>query len=176
MATVDNDAKATVIVRPLTPSDVPSFLELIQALAHYEKLPGPDAEARDRLGHDALADPPRFQVLLAERGNSVVGYAAYFFAYSTFLARPTLYVEDIFVLPERRGNGIGRAIMRELAREATRRGCGRMEWTVLDWNKPAMAFYETLGGKLLDDWRLVRLTADRFARLAESGGEPFGQF
>lgn len=156
-----------IVVRPLADDDVPAFLDLVQALADYEELPGPDADARERLTRDALADPPPFRVLLATRDGRVIGYAVYLFTYSTFLARPSLYVEDIFVLFEERGNGVGRAFMRELAREAVRRGCGRMEWTVLDWNKRAIAFYETLGGELLDDWRIVRLAGDGLIQLAE---------
>jgi len=104
---------------------------------------------------------------LAELDGRVVGYGLYFFTYSTFLARPTLYVEDIFVLPEARGNGAGRTIMKALAREAVLRECGRMEWTVLDWNKPAIDFYESLGGKILDEWRVVRLTAEELSQLAD---------
>ena len=156
-----------VNVRPLAKTDIPAFLDLIQGLADYERLPGPDAEARARLARDALSEPPRFWVLLAELDGRVVGYGLYFFTYSTFLARPTLYVEDIFVLPEARGNGAGRTIMKALAREAVRRECGRMEWTVLDWNKPAIDFYESLGGKILDEWRVVRLTAEEFSQLAD---------
>jgi len=118
--------------------------------------------------------PPRPRsVLLAELDGRPVGYAAYFETYSTFLARPTLYLEDIFVLEEARGRGVGRALMGALAREAVRRGCGRMEWLVLAWNHPAMGFYERLGACRLDDWVPYRLTADDLARLAgESGDRP----
>ncbi len=156
----------SVNIRPLTESDVPAFLDLIQALADYEKLPGPDAEARERLSRDALADPPRFWALVAELDGRVIGYGLYYFTYSTFLGKPTLFVEDIFVLPEERGNGAGKAIMQALAREAVRLECGRMEWNVLDWNKPAIALYEGLGGKILKEWRIVRLMPDEFSRLA----------
>ncbi len=157
----------SVNIRRLTRTDIPEFLDLVQALADYEKLAGPDGEARERLARDALAEPPRFRVFLAEREGMVIGYAAYFYTYSSFLARPTLYVEDLFVRPEARGNGTGRALMRELAREAARQGCGRMEWTVLDWNKPAIALYEGLGGEILKEWRVVRLTGDKIIELAE---------
>ena len=162
-----------VVIRPLTPADVEAFLSLVDALADYERLPRPDPEARRRLTADALATPPRFHVLLAELDGRPVGYAAYFETYSTFLARPTLYLEDIFVLEEARGWGVGRALMGALAREAVRRGCGRMEWLVLAWNHPAMGFYERLGARRLDDWVPYRLTADDLARLAgESGDRP----
>jgi GNAT superfamily N-acetyltransferase len=156
-----------ITVRPLVEGDIPTFLDLVQALADYEKIPGPDAAARDRLRHDALSDPPRFRVLLAELHGQVAGYSLYFFTYSSFMGRPTLYVEDIFVLPEFRRNGAGRALMGAMAREAVRNGCGRMEWTVLDWNKPAIALYEDLGGRILQEWRVVRVTAEKLARLAQ---------
>lgn len=155
-----------VLIRSLTASDLPALLDLIDALADYESLPRPDSAARERLRRDALATPPRFWVLLAEWQQRVVGYAFYFETYSTFLARPTLYLEDIFVLPEERGRGIGRAFVRALAREAITRGCGRMEWQVLTWNAPSIAFYERLGARPLDDWRGYRLTADQFAAVA----------
>ncbi len=159
----------SILVRPLSKPDLPVFLGLIQALAEYEKLEGPDSEARERLARDVLATPPRFRVLLAERQGRPIGYAVYFETYSTFLARPTLYLEDIFVLEEERGHGAGRALMRELAREAVRRGCGRMEWQVLTWNEPAIAFYRRIGASPVDGWRGCRLEARQFARLAESG-------
>src|SRR5450759_305263 len=108
-------------IRPLREPDIAALLSLIQALADYEHLPGPDADARDRLTRDAMAEPPGFRVLLAETEGRVIGYAVYMLTYSTFLARPTLYVEDIFVLPKERRNGAGRALFRELAREAARR-------------------------------------------------------
>lgn len=157
-----------MIVRPLDAIDVPAFLDLIQALAEYEKLPGPDAEAQRRLIHDATSDPPRFWVLLAEKNGRAIGYAVFFEAYSTFLAKPTLYLEDIFVLEEARRCGAGRALLREVAREAVRRGCGRMEWQVLTWNTTAMDFYQRFGAVPLHEWQPYRMTEEQFSRLAES--------
>lgn len=154
-----------VAVRPLTVSDLSVFLDLVDALADYEKLARPSSAARERLAADAVAEPPRFRVLLAERAGRAIGYAVYFEAYSTFLARPTLYVEDIFVLAEERRRGVGRSFMRELAREASRLGCGRIEWQVLAWNAPAIAFYEKCGASRLDEWHTYRLTADQFGEL-----------
>lgn len=156
------------IVRSLGRSDIPSFLGLIDALAEYEHLPGPDAEAQARLTADALADPPLFSVLLAERDGRAIGYAVYFMTYSTFLARPTLYLEDIFVLEPERRAGVGRAFMQALAAEAVRRGCGRMEWQVLTWNEPAISFYKGLGADHLSDWHGYRLTVDQIERLSQS--------
>jgi GNAT superfamily N-acetyltransferase len=107
-----------------------------------------------------------FETLICRRGRAPIGFALYFFTYSTFLARPTLYLEDLFVLPEERGNGAGRALLRELARIAKRRGCGRMEWTVLDWNTPSIRFYRKLGAGLRKEWILTRLTGPALRRLA----------
>ncbi len=159
-----------VSIRPLTPADVGVFLDLVDALADYEGLPRPDPEARERLAADALSAPPKIHVLLAELDGRPAGYAAYFWAYSTFLARPTLYLEDIFVLPEARGRGVGRALMRTLARQALGNGCGRMEWLVLAWNHPAIAFYERLGATRLADWLPYRLPAEMLRQLAEEPG------
>jgi GNAT superfamily N-acetyltransferase len=150
----------SVVVRALQASDVPRLLELIDGLADYEKLPRPDFASRERLRADALADPPRFWTLLADVEGELVGYAIYFFTYSSFRARPTLYLEDIFVLPEHRGAGAGLAMFRACAREAVDRGCARMEWQVLAWNTPSIQFYERLGARHLDDWLPFRLDGD----------------
>jgi GNAT superfamily N-acetyltransferase len=147
----------SVLVRRLEPADVPRLLELIDGLAEYEKLPPPDSAARERLAADATADPPRFQTLLAEVDGAIVGYAIYFFTYSTFRARPTLYLEDVFVLPERRGQGAGVALFRACAREAVAQNCARMEWQVLSWNEPSIVFYQRLGARHLDAWLPFRL-------------------
>jgi GNAT superfamily N-acetyltransferase len=147
----------TLLVRKLRPPDVPRLLALIDGLADYEQLARPDADARDRLAADSTADPPRFSTLLAEIDEEVVGYAIYFFTYSTFRARPTLYLEDVFVLPERRGQGAGVALFRACAREAVAHACARMEWQVLAWNTPSIEFYERLGARHLADWLPFRL-------------------
>ena len=160
------DASSQPRIRRLGPEDVPALLALIEALAEYEHLPPPDAAARDRLARDATATPPRFEALLAEVDGHVVGYAIYFETYSTFLALPTLYLEDIFVLPEARGHGAGGALFQACAREAVRRGCGRMEWQVLTWNELALGFYARRAAQPLDDWRPFRLTGDALARAA----------
>jgi GNAT superfamily N-acetyltransferase len=160
-------------VRPLTPADVPTLLALIAALADYEHLPPPDAAARERLARDAGADPPRFRALLAELDGRVVGYAICFETYSTFLAQPTLYLEDLFVLPDARGQGAGSALFRACAREAVQRGCGRFEWQVLAWNRLALDFYARFAAEPLDDWRPFRLTGDALRRAAAPrAGEP----
>jgi GNAT superfamily N-acetyltransferase len=147
-------------VRPLQASDTPRLLELIDGLADYEKLPRPEAAARLRLVADAVADPPRFHTQLAEVGGVVVGYAIYFFTYSTFRARPSLYLEDIFVLPEQRSQGAGVALFRACAREAVAHSCARMEWQVLSWNEPSIEFYKRLGAQQLDGWLPFRLDGE----------------
>src|SRR5215211_7681131 len=153
-------------VRPLAPADVPGLLALIQALADYEHLPGPDSAARERLTRDALADPPRFQALVAELDGALVGYAILFETYSTFLARPSLYLEDLFVLPAARGRGAGAALFRACARLAVERDRGRFEWQVLTWNRLALDFYARFDAQPLDDWRPFRLTGDALHRAA----------
>jgi GNAT superfamily N-acetyltransferase len=154
-------------VRRLTASDGDAFIGLVAALAHYEALAPPDPGARERLVRDALADPPRFTTLLAELAGKIVAYAIFFETYSTFLAQPTLYLEDLFVLPEARGRGVGTALFRACAAEARRRGCGRMEWQVLAWNDLAIGFYEALGAAPLHtDWRCYRLTAPQLEQLS----------
>jgi GNAT superfamily N-acetyltransferase len=155
----------TLTIRDLGSQDVPRLLELIDGLADYEKLPRPDAGARARLAADAQSDPPRFRALLADVDGQLVGYAIYFFTYSTFLARPTLYLEDIFVLPELRGHGAGIALFRACARQAVLDECGRMEWQVLSWNTPSIAFYERLGARHNTDWLPFRLDGEALASI-----------
>ncbi len=158
----------SVLVRELSPADSHRLLELIDGLADYEKLPRPDAAARQRLTADALADPPRFHTLLAEVDGSVVAYAIFFFTYSSFLARPSLYLEDIFVLPEARGRGAGVALFRACAHTAITSGCRRMEWQVLSWNQPSIQFYERLGARNLEGWLPFRLDGLALARVGDA--------
>ena len=159
-------ARRALVIRRGTERDVPTILKLIRGLAEYE-----------RLAHEMEATPARvrahgfgrrryFETIICRRGGKPVGFALYFFTYSTFLARPTLYLEDLFVLPEDRGTGAGKALLRALARIAIRRGCGRLEWAVLDWNRPAIGFYKRLGAKLRRQWILTRLTGAPLRRLA----------
>ena len=147
----------SIVVRSIEPADAPRLLELIDGLADYEHLERPDAGARERLVTDALSDPPRFHTLLADANDTIVGYAVYFFTYSTFQARPSLYLEDIFVLSDQRGRGAGMALFRAVAAEAVRIGCARMDWQVLSWNVPSIKFYERLGARHMDDWLPFRL-------------------
>src|SRR6478609_7003539 len=134
--------RTNTVVRKATSADAETVLRLIVALAEFERLPPPDGAARQRLIGDAFGPRPRFEIFLAELDGQVVGYAFVFETYSTFLAMPTLYLEDLFVLDEFRGRGVGYALFRYCAEEALRRGCGRFEWVVLDWNTNAITFYE----------------------------------
>lgn len=157
-------------LREATPADVPRILELIRALATYEREP----DAVDATAHDLLRDgfgpTPRFQVLLADWEGASVGMAFYFFAYSTWRGRAVLYLEDLFVQPEHRGKGIGLALMRALAARAVAEGCPRFVWQVLDWNASAIAFYEKLGARVLREWLTVRLEGEALSRFAEDRG------
>jgi len=145
-------------IRPYRKSDAGDLVRLVGALAAYEKLKPPTPAAARRLVRDIGR---RIRVVMAELDGDCVGYAIYLFTYSSFLARPTLYLEDVFVLPGHRGKGIGRKFFDVLLREARREGCGRMEWAVLRWNKPALSFYGKLGAKPLDEWITYRLPLGR---------------
>jgi GNAT superfamily N-acetyltransferase len=146
-----------MLIRPAVRTDGEAWLSLIDALADYEKLPRPDASARQRLLRDAFGTQPRLKVFLAESAGAIIGYAMTFETYSSFLALPTLYLEDLFVLQEYRGRGAGYQLFRHCVAEAHRSGCGRMEWQVLDWNRPAIDFYERLGARQLKEWLSYRL-------------------
>lgn len=154
-----------IIVRRGTAADGEALARLVNALADYEKLPRPQLDAIARLRRDAFGPSPRFDTWFADAGNAPVGYAIAFFTYSTFLAMPTLYLEDLFVLPEYRALGIGKKLFLACADYGYQHGCGRMEWQVLQWNAPAIAFYHRLGAARLDDWLPCRLTRDQLAAL-----------
>jgi GNAT superfamily N-acetyltransferase len=152
------------VIREAVADDLPSVIGLVRALADFEKLPGPDAAAEARFTADFQTD--RYRLLVADLDARVVGYALYFMTYSTFLARPSLYLEDLFVLPEARRHGIGTAFLKRLIDHAAASGCGRFEWTVLDWNDPAQAFYRSLGADVLPEWRICRLEGDKLLAAA----------
>lgn len=158
----------SITIRQATMADAGRLINLIIGLAEFEKLTPPDEAAQKRLVADAFGPHPRFDVFLAETDGLVAGYAFTFETYSTFLALPTLYLEDLFILPEFRGKKIGYALMLHLAQEALRRGCGRFEWVVLDWNRHAIDFYERLGAKHLHDWLSYRLDRQDIERLLAS--------
>ena len=149
-------------VRPARKSDGKALINLIVALANYEKLAPPTPAARKRLLNDAFGKCPKFKSLLALLDGVPVGYAIYFYTYSSFLARPTLFLEDIFVLPDCRKRKAGAALFRACVADAKKNSCGRMEWMVLDWNKLAIGFYDKLGGTQLTDWLPYRLISEQF--------------
>ncbi len=160
----------SLLIRPAIDADVPLILQLIRDLAAFEKL-SHEVETTGEKLRTALfptGGRPTIECLLAfADDNAPAGFAVYFTNYSTFLAQPGLYLEDLFVRPEFRNRGIGKALLLHVARLANQRGCGRMEWTVLDWNKPAQAFYQKLGATVLPDWRICRLTGPALAKHAE---------
>jgi GNAT superfamily N-acetyltransferase len=147
------------------PRDAATILRLIRGLAEYERLAHQVQATIGRIRRHGFGRRPYFETLICRRDGRAVGFALYFFTYSTFLARPSLYLEDLFVVPDERGRGAGKALLAALARIAVRRGCGRMEWTVLDWNRPAIAFYRRLGAALHREWILTRLTGAPLRRL-----------
>ncbi len=154
------------LIRPAAARDTPELLRLIHALADYEKL-SDMAVGTDAMLRSALFGPrPAAEALIAERGGRAVGFALYFSTFSTFLCKPGLYLEDLFVEPEHRGAGIGRALLQRLAALVVERGGGRFEWRVLDWNEPSIRFYESLGAVILREWLLARVTGSPLERLA----------
>jgi GNAT superfamily N-acetyltransferase len=146
-----------ITVRKATAADTATILSLVDALAAYEKLDPPDSAAKERLARDMTGPRPRFDAYLGEIDGQAAGYAFVFETYSSFLALPTLYLEDLFVLPEFRKHRVGYMLFKEMVNEACRRGCGRMEWTVLDWNRLAIDFYKKLGATHMKEWNLYRL-------------------
>jgi GNAT superfamily N-acetyltransferase len=156
------------MIRPARPDDVPAVLGLIRALARYEKLEHEVVGTEAQL-HEGLFGPrPRVEAIVVDDAGTLVGFALYLHNYSTFLCRPGLYLEDLFVVPEHRGKGHGVALLGELARIATDRGCGRLEWAVLEWNEPAKGFYRSLGAIEKSDWRIMRVTGEALEKLARS--------
>ena len=152
-------------IRPATRRDASVIFRLIRGLAEYERLAHEMEATVGQIRRHGFGRRPYFEALICRRDRTPVGFALYFFTFSTFLGRPTLYLEDLFVLPAERGRGAGRALLGELARIAVRRGCGRMEWAVLDWNAPSIRFYRKLGAKLRKEWILTRLTGPALRRL-----------
>ena len=153
----------TVTVRPAEEADLQTIVGLIEALAEYEKLTHLLAVTPDKLRPHLFGASPVAEALLAERDGRAIGFALFFTNFSTFLAQPGLYLEDLFVEPEQRGLGAGKALLTRLAQEAVRRGCGRFEWSVLDWNESAIGFYERMGATVMPEWRICRVTGDALA-------------
>src|SRR5437660_6795274 len=155
-------------IRTASVEDVSIIIQLIRDLATYERAPNDVSATEEQLVDVLFGERPAAEVLLAFEGRAPVGFAVFFYNFSTWLARPGLYLEDLFVKPEKRGKGYGRALLVELAKIARDRGCGRMEWAVLDWNEPAIKFYRALGATPMDEWTVFRLTRDGIERLANA--------
>jgi GNAT superfamily N-acetyltransferase len=161
-------------IRPATPADSRTILELIEAIAAYEKLSHEVVATEDLIrSHLFPSDGrrPYAECLLAELGGAPVAFALFFHNFSTFVGRPGMYLEDLFVVPEHRGKGIGKALLVRVAQLAVERGCGRMEWSVLDWNRPAIEFYESLGATPMNGWTVYRLAGEALAGVAGTDGE-----
>jgi GNAT superfamily N-acetyltransferase len=155
----------TWVIRPAEAPDVPVLAELIRGLARFEKLEDEVTMTEEQLAENLFGRHRYAETLLAEDAGAAVGFALYFHNFSTFLGLPGIYLEDLFVIPEHRGQGVGHALLKELARVALERGCGRLEWSVLNWNRDAISFYEKLGARPLSDWTVYRLTGEALTAL-----------
>ena len=155
----------TLVIRPGVRADVPVIADLIRGLAHYEKLEDQVTMTEERLAANLFGPHHYAETLIAEDQGSPVGFALFFHNFSTFLAKPGIYLEDLFVVPEHRRGGVGRALLKELARLAVERDCGRLEWSVLDWNREAIGFYERLGARPNSEWTVYRLTGEALSAL-----------
>lgn len=153
-------------LRVAAEADVEAILGLIRGLADFEQLSHEVTADAETLRRSLFGERRVAEVVLAERGGAPVGFALFFHNFSTFLGRSGIYIEDLYVAPAHRRQGIGRGLLSFIARQAEARGCGRLEWSVLDWNKPAIAFYRKLGGRMLDDWRIFRITGSALDELA----------
>ncbi len=153
-------------IRPATPNDIPEILQLIRELAEYEKLAHLVVITADDLQRDGFSERPYFHVLIAEWDGEPAGYALYFHNYSTFRGRPGLFLEDLFVRPQFRKRGIGKALLLRVAKIAVEEGCARFEWQVLDWNTPSIEFYKSLGAQVMKEWLTMRASGEALERLA----------
>jgi GNAT superfamily N-acetyltransferase len=155
-------------IRPATEADLAAIEELIRALAEYERLSQEVVMDAELLRRSLFGERPYAEVLIAEENGASAGFALFFHNFSTFVGRPGIYLEDLFVRPEHRGKGYGRALLKRLAEIAVERDCGRLEWAVLDWNEPALGFYRSLGARPNEEWTVYRLAGDSLADLAAS--------
>jgi GNAT superfamily N-acetyltransferase len=163
-----NTSASQLKLRPAMVEDAETLFQLIQALADYEKLSHQVTGSVAQLKAHLFGDRPYASAILAEVDNTPAGFALFFYNYSTFLTKPGIYLEDLFVLPAYRRQGIATALLSYLAKRAVTEGCGRFEWSVLDWNEPAIAFYQRVGADILLDWRICRVTGQALIHLAES--------
>lgn len=159
-------------IRPACPDDAATLVNLIRELAVYERLEDHARATPEALREHLFGPRPYAEALIAEAGGEPAGFALFFSTFSTFRAQPSLYLEDLFVRPSQRGRGLGKALLARLAELAARRGCGRLEWAVLNWNEPALGFYRSLGARPLDEWTVYRLDGEALASLADRGSSP----
>ena len=155
-----------IVIRPAAPDDVGLVLRFVKELAEYERLADQARATEEDYRKSLFSERPAAEVLIAEYADQPVGFALFFQNFSTFIGRPGIFLEDLYVRPEARGKGIGKALLEEIVRLARERGCGRVEWAVLDWNEPAIRFYESLGARMMTDWRIFRLDQAAIERIA----------
>jgi len=160
----------TITVRPAVPEDVPMMLQFIHELAEFEHEPDAVVATEAGLLRDGWQEPVRFKALMAELDGEIVGFALYFWTYSTWVGHHGIRLEDLYVTPTMRGRGVGRALLQRLARIAVDEGCSRLEWDVLEWNTPAIAVYERVGAKIMTEWRIMRLSDDALKALSATDG------
>ena len=158
----------TLTIRPATPADLPLIAQFIRDLADYEKLAHEVRFDEAKLGEKLFAPRPYAEVVIGELDGEPQGFALFFHNFSTFEGRPGLYLEDLFVRPTARGSGLGKALLAHLAQLCVIRDCARLEWSVLNWNTPAIGFYKNLGAKLMDEWTVMRVDGDALGALAET--------
>ena len=160
-----------MLLRPAREADLDTIIALIRGLAEYEREPHAVQLDREELRRNLFGERPYAEVILAEDDSgAVAGFALFFHNFSTWLGKPGIWLEDLFVWPEQRGRGYGKALLTEVARIAVQRGCGRFEWSVLDWNEPAIDFYTSLGAVPMDEWTIYRITGSALDRLAAADG------
>jgi GNAT superfamily N-acetyltransferase len=164
--------EARLHIRPATPDDVPAILNFIRELAAYEREPNAVVATEADLLRDGWAEPTRFTALIAEYDSSPAGFALYFTTYSTWRGHHGIRLEDLYVTPALRGHGIGKALLSRLARIAVDQGCPRLEWDVLEWNEPAIAFYRSIGANIMTEWRIMRVADDALCALAALDAQP----
>src|SRR5664279_4154741 len=169
MSAAPSAAPSAFSIRAAEPRDLEAIVRLIVRLAEFEKLTHLLQVTPEKLRPHLFGERPVAEALVVDKGGAVVAFALFFTNFSTFLARPGLYLEDLFVEPEHRGEGIGEALLTRLAQLAAERGCGRFEWSVLDWNESAIRFYERMGATVMPDWRICRVTGDALAAFAARG-------
>jgi len=155
----------TLTIRPATPADLPLIAQLIRDLAAYEKLASEVRFDEAVLGQKLFGERPYAEVVIGELGGQAQGFALFFHNFSTFEGKPGIYLEDLFVRPDARGSGLGKALLAHLAALAVERDCARLEWSVLDWNEPAIGFYQKLGARLMDEWTVMRLDGAELSQL-----------